>query len=379
MSSRREIGDAARPLRALVLSVVKHDYIPLAVAAHPRFELVGVADDGSQPDWVHERNQEFADRFDIPYVSHPERAIAEFSPDVAIVSSQAERHCDLGVRAAEAGLHVIIDKPLSTTLAECDRMVDAVERAGVKCLLWNRSFLPALNRAREIIESGAVGDLHAIHCDFYFSKDAGPPKGTRQPGDPPIDWLERQIEAHADGSDGGVGTKPMGELEIEGIYPLAYIRRLAGAGVRRVFARTATWFHQANVDSDVDDLATVTLEMDGGLVGSLAIGRIGAASHPEIGEIKIHLLGSRGGLVISEARPEIGIYYRGQPPLEFRHQRIEDEHGYLLLENLLEAIDSDGETILDARAGRDICAIVEAAVRSAKTGRIVEVDRRASD
>ncbi len=379
MSSTDETQGAARPLRALVLSVVKHDYIPLAVAAHPRVDLVVVADDASQPIWVHERNTEFADRFDIPYVRDPERAIAEFRPDVAIVSSQAERHCDLAVRAAVAGLHVIVDKPLSTTLAQCDRMVDAVDRAGVKCLLWNRNLLPALIQARDTVKSGAIGELYAIHCYFYFAKDAGPPTGSRKPGDPPIDWLQRQIEAHADGSDGGVGERPMGELEIEGIYPLAYIRRLAGVQVRRVFARTATHFHQANVDNEVDDLATVTLEMDGGLVGSLAIGRIGAASHPEIGEIKIHLLGSKGGLVISEARPEVGVYYRGQPPLEFKHQRVANENDYLLVENFVQAIDSGCETLLDARTGREICAIVEAAVRSAKTGKIVDVDHRPSN
>ena len=42
------------------LSVVKHAYMNVAMAAHPRFEPVVVADDADQPDWVHERNQEFA-------------------------------------------------------------------------------------------------------------------------------------------------------------------------------------------------------------------------------------------------------------------------------------------------------------------------------
>ena len=71
-------------------------------------------------------------------------------------------------------------------------------------------------------------------------------------------WLQRQIEAHVDGSDGGVGREPMGELKIEGIYPLGYIHALAGAPVERVFARTTAHFQQAHVDNDVEDLATVT-------------------------------------------------------------------------------------------------------------------------
>ncbi|HEX5417231.1 MAG TPA: Gfo/Idh/MocA family oxidoreductase, partial [Chloroflexota bacterium] len=292
--------------RVAVLSVVKHDYVPLSVAAHPRFEPVVVADDPDQPDWVHARNEEFARRFGIPYVRDVERAIADFDVQVAVVSSQAERHCDLSVRAANAGLHVVQDKPMSTRVAECDRVIEAVERNQVKFLLWNRNFHPAVIQACETARSGAIGQLRAIHVDFFFARDAGAPKGTRKSAEPPIDWEKHQQAAHATGADGGVGQGPMGELQIEGIYPLAYIHALTGSAVRRVFARTTAHFHQGHFDHGVEDLATVTLELDRGIVGTLGIGRIGAASHPDSAEIKIHLLGSRGALVISESRPEVG-------------------------------------------------------------------------
>jgi predicted dehydrogenase len=366
-------SDARDPFRCAVLSVVKHAYVPRGVSSHPRFELVVVADDPSMPDRVHERNQKFADEYNIPYVQNVEKAIRDYNVQVAVVSSEAERHCDLSVRAADAGLHVVQDKPMSTQVSECERVVEAVARNRVKFLMWNRNFLPAVIHAREAIESGAIGKLRAIHVDFYFSKDSGPPKGSRQPGDPPINWLERQIEAHADGSDGGVGHEPMGELKIEGIYPLAYIRMLAAAEVQRVFARTASHFHQANVDNDVEDLATVTLEMERNILGSLCIGRIGAASHPDIGEIKIHMLGSEGALVVSEARPEVNVYYKNQPAKENRGRRLAIDNDYLLMDNLAQAIDTDGETILDAKAGRAICSTVQAAVDSGRLGKPVEV------
>ena len=359
--------------RCAVLSVVKHAYVPNGVAAHPRFELVVVADDPDVPDWVHTRNQKYADEHDIPYVRDVEKALAEYDVQVAVVSPEAERHCDLSVRAANAGLHVIQDKPMSTLLSECGRVVEAVAKHDVKFLMWNRNFLPAVVHAKEVIDSGAIGELYAIHVDFYFSKDSGPPKGSRKPGDPPINWLQRQIEAHADGSDGGVGHDPMGELAIEGIYPLGYVQTLTGVEVERVFARTASLFHQVNVDNDVEDLATVTLEMHKGILGTLCIGRIGAASHPDIGEIKMHLLGSKGALVLSEARPEVAVYYRDQPAKEFRNRRIANENDYLLMENFAQAIDEDGETILNERVGRSICATVQAAIASGKSGQRVEV------
>ena len=354
--------------RVAVLSVVKHDYVPLGVAAHPRFEPVVVADDADQPEWVHERNNKLAEDLNIPYVRDVERAIADHDVQVAVVTSQAERHCDLSVRAANAGLHVVQDKPMSTKVSECDRVVEAVERNGVKFMMWNRNFMPSLLQAREAIESGAIGLPYAIHADFVFAKDAGPPKGSRMPGAGPINWLEHQIAAHAEGFDGGVGNEPMGELKIEAIYALAYIRMLTGADVQSVFARTTAHFHQVNVDNDVEDLATVTLEMERGIVGSVCVGRIGRASHQDAGESKIHVLGSQGGLVISEAGPEVGVYYRGQPPKERRNQPIADDGDFLMMEDFCRAIDTDGETSLDARAGRAITATVQAAIDSGRSG-----------
>ena len=362
-----------RKFRCAVVSVVKHDYVARGVASHPRFELVVVTDDADQPDWVHERNQAFADEFDIPYVRNVAEALQDHDVQVAVVSSEAERHCDLSIRAAEAGIHVVQDKPMSTSISECDRLVAAVEQSGIKFLMWNRNGLPALQHARQAIEAGQIGQPYAIHVDFYFAKDSGPPKGSRADGEPVTSWLDHQIAAHVTGADGGVGKEPMGELKIEGIYPLGYIQFLLGARVKRVFARTTAHFHQVNVDHAVEDLATVTLEMEQDILGTPSIGRIGAASHPDIGEIKIHVLGSQGALVVSEARPEVAIYYRGQPADEFRHRRVGMDNDYLLMENFAQAIDQDGSTVLDARVGREISGTVQAAIESGRTGKPVDV------
>jgi predicted dehydrogenase len=343
------------------------------MASHPRFELVVVADDPRVPDWAHERNQQLADAWQIPYVRDVERALRDFDVQVAIVSSEAERHCELSVRAARAGKHIVQDKPLSTRRSEVDRLVEAVEQSRVKFLLWNRNFLPAVLHARELLAADTIGQVQAIHADFYFAKDAGPPRGSRQTGYPPLDWQAHQIAAHIDGSDGALGSVPLGELANEAIYPLGYIRFLTGATVQRVFARSAPFFHQVYHDNGVEDLATVTLEMTGGLVGSLALGRIGAASHPSGGEMKLHILGSTGALVVSEARPEAGVYYRNQPPKEARQRRTASDNDFLLAENFARAIDSDGETILDIRGARAIFATVEAAQESCRSGQPADV------
>src|SRR5271163_4949026 len=117
-----------RTFRCAVLSPLKHDYIARGVASHPRFELVVVADDPQVPAWSHERNAQLAAEWGVPYVRDVEQALYEYDVDVAIVSSPAERHCDLSIRAAQAGKHVIQDKPMSTLRSECERLVAAVEQ-----------------------------------------------------------------------------------------------------------------------------------------------------------------------------------------------------------------------------------------------------------
>jgi len=365
--------EPVEPFRCAVLSVAKHDYVARGVACHPRFELTVVADDARAPEWIHERNQLFADLHRIPYVRSVETALRDFPVQVAIVSSEAERHCDLSVRAALAGKHVIQDKPMSTCRSECDRLVAAVEQAGVRFLMWNRNGLPAIQDGLRRIRAGSIGRPVAIHADFYFAKDAGPIKGSRQPGYPPINWLAHQIAAHVDGSDGGLGVEAMGELAVEGIYPLGYLRLLTGCEVRRVFARSTAHFHQAHADNGVEDLASVTLEMDNGVIGSMAIGRIGLASHPNGGEIKVHVIGTLGALVINEALPGIGVCYRNQPLREARQRRIASENDFLLADDFARSIDDGCDTILDVHASRAIYATFEAALQSCRTGQPVDV------
>jgi predicted dehydrogenase len=195
------LSDSPQTFRVAVLSVVKHDYVARAVAAHPRLRLAVVADDPDRPHWVHERNVQFAEEFGIPYVRDVERALADYGGQIAVVSSEAERHCDLSVRAANAGLHVVQDKPMSTRLSECERLVEAIERSGVKFMMWNRNLLPSLKDARAAIEERAIGKPYAFHVDFHFAKVAGPPAIRRligsRPRSPPIPTAPTEASAES--------------------------------------------------------------------------------------------------------------------------------------------------------------------------------------
>ncbi len=365
---------APETLRVLVMGAVKHDYILHGMAAHPRYELLAVTDDEAAPDWAHKRNAATAAALGLPYRPGVSAALARFQPQVACVSPEVPRHADLSVQAADAGLHVVQDKPLALSLADCDRIVAAVERAGVRFLMWSRNTFPAIRQAKAVLAAGDLGQPYAIHVDFYFAKDAGALLGSGEPEEIEVSW------------DG------LGELTLEGIYPLAYLHELlgvsdapaphhtwhhpCGAGaslVRRVFARTTAHFFQRHADRGVEDLGSVTLEMDNGIVGSLCIGRIGEPSHPNIGELKLHILGTKGAFVAAEPRPEVSVYARGLKPGDYRQRRVGLDYERRLLDNFAEAVDTGADTMMTARDSRAIAATVLAAIESGQTGRPVEV------
>ena len=166
--------------RVAVLGVVKHDYVPLGLATHPRFEPVVVADDADRPEWQHERNQKLADDLRIPYVRDVDAAMSDYGAQVACVSPEAERHADLSVRAADAGLHVVQDKPMSTQVSECDRIVEAVERNGVKFMMWNRDMMPALLHARKELRNGSIAASRARR--LLFRQGRRSPEGRKAAG-----------------------------------------------------------------------------------------------------------------------------------------------------------------------------------------------------
>lgn len=88
--------------------------------------------------------------------------------DVISIATPPDLHADLTIRAAKAGKHLCIEKPLAMNYADCLRMRDAVRQAGVKtvvsfCLHWN----PSLLTTRQLIDSGAVGRPYYVEVDYW--------------------------------------------------------------------------------------------------------------------------------------------------------------------------------------------------------------------
>src|SRR5438067_598079 len=111
------------------------------------------------------RAQEFARRHADPRVDETraydtlEAMLADEAVTAVYVATEHNRHCEETVRAAEAGKHVLCEKPMAMNVAECRRMVAACAANGVAlAIAYYRRWYPKVRKMKELLEAGAIGE-----------------------------------------------------------------------------------------------------------------------------------------------------------------------------------------------------------------------------
>ncbi|MCE2611995.1 Gfo/Idh/MocA family oxidoreductase [Flavobacteriaceae bacterium D16] len=89
--------------------------------------------------------------------------------DVVYVATPHSHHAQLAIQAMEHGKHVLCEKPMGVNREETSRMLNVAREKQVFFMeaLWSR-FMPAIVRAKELIDSGTLGDIRYLHADFAF-------------------------------------------------------------------------------------------------------------------------------------------------------------------------------------------------------------------
>ena len=139
---------------------------------------------------VYGRNEDkaaaFAGQYQINAYTDLKQLISEEKIQVIIVCTPHPAHVDSAVIAAEMGVHVLVEKPLASTLEDCDAMISAAEKSGVKLgtISQRRFYEPAL-RVRRAIDEGKIGKpiLGTVHMLGWRDKayyDSDPWRGTWQ-------------------------------------------------------------------------------------------------------------------------------------------------------------------------------------------------------
>ena len=225
-------------------------FVP-ALHRHPAFTWVAFAetDPEVRAEWAAD-----ASARDVVACDSLQALLQLNAVDVVLIATPTPLHAAQTRQACAAGRHVIVEKPMATSLAEGLAMVQAAERGGVRLLVGHsHSFDLPIQRMRQLIASGTLGALRMLHTWCY------------------TDWMQRPRRPdERDASKGG------GVVMRQGAHQFDLLRLLAGGQARRVRAQTfagdaqrpGIGAHSSFIEFDGGVTATAVYSGYGGLASS---------------------------------------------------------------------------------------------------------------
>ena len=205
-------------------------------------------------------------------------AVTRADVDVVVIATPSGTHAEIAVGAAEAGKHLLVEKPIDITLPRVDSIIAAAEQAGVilACVFPLR-FAAGVAKAKAAVDAGRLGRITLADC--Y------------------VKWFRPQ--SYYDGSwrgtwelDGG------GALMNQSIHNIDLLQYLAGP-VTQIMGRTATLAHTMQTE----DTAAALLTFQSGALGVIQ----GATSCWPGDPARVELHGDRGTIIIEEGQIAVGI------------------------------------------------------------------------
>jgi predicted dehydrogenase len=290
-------------------------------------------------------------------------------------------HAEPTIAAAEAGKHVVCEKPLGMTADESYEIWQRVAAAGVRHMCaFNYRFVPAVRLAREMLEAGDLGDIRHFRASYLQSWLADPAA--------PMVWrLDREV----------AGSGAIGDL---GTHVIDLARYLVGE-IRAISGATATFVpSREGADVTVDDAFESIVEFEHGAIGTIEASRFALG---RINSLRFEINGSKGSIAFDlERLNELQVYLGGSAPgaraQGFRRVLVsESDHpfwshwwppGHVLgwehtfvheLHHLLTAIRDDSDVEPHGASLRDgyrASEVADGVVRSAETGARVELSYR---
>jgi UDP-N-acetylglucosamine 3-dehydrogenase len=261
--------------------------------------------------------------------------------DLVDVCTPNALHADIAVAAAEAGKHVLVEKPMARTVAEADRMIAAARASGVALVpAQNSRFLAPFVAMREAVARGDVGEVRAVRCAWGHGGPEGWASGAK--------WF-RQREA-----SGG------GALIDLGVHAADLLRSVLGDELVEVAAMTSP-----GATGDVEDLAQVVMRFAGGAIGTLQASWAVADGNDN----QLTIQGTRGTLHLDHRSLPILSTGQGAPT-----RLTMPDPCPTLFDLVIAALNAGTALPITAQDGRAAVALVEAAYRSSASGRVERVD-----
>lgn len=309
-------------------------------------------------DILPERAQALAEKYPADVYQDYREVLEREDVDVVAVLTPSGLHADIGIDAARAGKHVLVEKPMDISLEKADALIEACRQAGVKlgCISQHR-FDPAIMALKQAVEEQKLGQLNfgASHTKWYRSQayyDSGTWRGT---------WA----------LDGG------GALINQSIHYVDMLQYIMGP-VEELHAYCATRAHER---IEVEDVAVASLKFRSGAVGLLEGSTL---AYPGFCA-RLDVYGSLGSVIIENEQVIAWKLISGEPcpvephPVGFiggtsSHDIWHHAHKRQIAD-MVAAIQEDREPLVNGEEGRKPLEIVLAVYESARTGRPVRLGR----
>jgi 2-desacetyl-2-hydroxyethyl bacteriochlorophyllide A dehydrogenase len=278
-----------------------------------------------------------------------EEMLARADVDAIFLAVPHHLHAPLAITAAEAGKHVIVEKPLANTLAGAKQMVEAADRAGVVLsVAFPHRYEPHAVAARRLVLAGALGDVGGTLVKYFADKPASYWLGGFS-GRTVSSWRSSREQA-----GGGVLIMNISHL-------LDLVRHVTGLEVDTCTAATAT----LDGPAEVEDTVSLTLRYENGAIGALF--GSSALRGNRGGSVEVHAWGRDGSLEL-EPSPRV---YTTRAADGLRTTRWNSLAGFptrdlraVYVSRLASAITRGEEPDITAADGLAVQALIEAAYRS---------------
>lgn len=238
-------------------------------------------------------------------------AISDPSVDAVDIVVPNNLHAEIAIAAAEAGKHIICEKPLARTGEEAKTMLDAVNQAGVVHMVaFNYRRTPAIAMAKKLIDEGAIGEVLNFR-GTYLQDWSADPSG-------PLSW-RFQKDIAGSGALGDIGTHVVdiarylvGDIASVSAIAITYIdnRPIQEGGLDKLGAAERV-SDAPRGPVDVDDEILTLLRFSDGAVGSLEATR---NAHGRNNFLTFEIHGSSGSLVFDyEKRDQLQVAFADDP------------------------------------------------------------------
>ena len=343
----------AKKLRAGVVGTGMGRYHMEAYANHPGVELLAVCDlNGPEA-------KQMADRFGARHVFTDYQKMLELDLELVSIATPNSLHAPMAIAALQSGKHVLIEKPMATTVADAAAMLEAARRAKKRLMVdMSLRFIPAHVAMKRLVDAGRLGEIYLGRAGMLRRKSVPVldfPADTATMGRGR--WFVDRKQA------GGGALMDLGVHTLDlAWWLMGQPRPVAASAV--TFAKLAPprW-EAAGISADVDELAAALVRFEN---GASIIFEVSWAAHLP-GDWYVRILGTQAGLSLAD---RVGLYTEtdGYPSVTYPEVggAVESayEHFVRCVLQPEEPMRGSGEAGLEVV--RMLCAINESAAKGAE-------------